>query len=657
MIGLLLILDSFEAIAQTDDNEFIKFLNKTEIRPCRYSINFDSIISILEKKKSPATLARVKVIQSKKASCNSEFRQSIQLLLEAINDYEDLRLNDVSHINAIFLTSISYKKLGVLDSSKYYIRKSLKKAENIKDSLLICRTYAELCGIYMEDHLNDSALYYGLKALEIAENRKDIPFRSLLMINIGAIYANVEDFDKALNYYRLGEKALLGVRDTLNLVVTYYNMANAFLSIGESDSALAQYQIGIELAEKHQPVAYMQPYLYYGLSNEYFKKSDYLKSIQYGQFAIRVGEKLEVSNSLVMIFKNLSESYLQLQDYDSSIHYGLKAVDLATIVKNEDIHSESLKILSNAYKLKKDYKVAYEYLEKHLMMEKSISSENVSKRFAELQTQYETEKKDQEIASLTQQATIQELRLSQRNNQLFIGGLFFIFVVVGGLFYYRQEKMKKEREATELEQRFLRSQLNPHFIFNSMTSIQKYMLDQDAENAAHYMGTFSTLMRQILENSREAYIPLSEEINMMENYLELQKARFNKRFEYEIIIDEKLDESYAGIPPMFAQPFIENALEHGLFHKEENKITIRFLKTSENIISLEVIDSGIGIKQEIRNQSHKSLAMQITKERLHLLSKGTHKQLDLISENITGSDGTVHGFKISLTLPTKLMVA
>ena len=130
----------------------------------------------------------------------------------------------------------------------------------------------------------------------------------------------------------------------------------------------------------------------------------------------------------------------------------------------------------------------------------------------------ETEKKEIEIASLSQQASIQTLEIQQKNQMIIIGLVVGLFIVVVIYFFFKQREIKKQQAQTELEKRFLRSQLNPHFISNALVAEQSFMLKNDAESAALYLTKFSKLMREILENSRKEFIPVEEEVSMLKNY-------------------------------------------------------------------------------------------------------------------------------------------
>ncbi|HYG40110.1 MAG TPA: histidine kinase, partial [Cytophagales bacterium] len=187
-----------------------------------------------------------------------------------------------------------------------------------------------------------------------------------------------------------------------------------------------------------------------------------------------------------------------------------------------------------------------------------------------------------------------------------------------------EKALKNSQRNLELEQKLLRSQMNPHFIFNSLTSIQNYIYKEKPELAASYLGKFAKLMRLILENSRQEYIPFSKEIETLQLYLELQKVRFADKFDFQIVIDPLIDQDEVSIPPMFAQPFIENSLEHGIVHKsEQGQIKISF-SLQDDYILFEVEDNGIGrakaaqINKALKT-GHHSYATTITEERLALI--------------------------------------
>lgn len=245
-----------------------------------------------------------------------------------------------------------------------------------------------------------------------------------------------------------------------------------------------------------------------------------------------------------------------------------------------------------------------------------------------------------------------------------VGGnaLIILSIVIGWRYWTnlkkrrREQMMRWERKALEGELKALRSQMNPHFIFNSLTAIQQFMYTKDAVQAGDYLSRFARLMRQILENSREEFIHLDTEIGTIENYLELQKMRHDGKFDYTIEVDPALDPETTMLPPMLAQPFLENAIEHGFATIEAGgEIRLGF-RQADGLLLLEVRDNGIGraraqALKASRPSDHRSLATRITDERLQVLNHRYGQQVDFEIVDGTGDQGTVVRFRLPLRAP------
>ncbi|MBS1647133.1 MAG: histidine kinase [Bacteroidetes bacterium] len=201
----------------------------------------------------------------------------------------------------------------------------------------------------------------------------------------------------------------------------------------------------------------------------------------------------------------------------------------------------------------------------------------------------------------------------------------------------QEQKSKMQIEIAKNELKALRAQMNPHFLFNSLNSIQHFILTQKTDDAVFYLNRFSKLMRTILNNSEKAFITLKEEIEALQLYIELEKMRFNNSFTYNINVDERLDIDYEQIPAMLLQPYIENAILHGLMPKgTQGALSVRFfIENQQMCVCIE--DNGIGRKKaaELKNQSrknHQSIGMKIMSDRLKLLSEvqGVHYAVSIL---------------------------
>lgn len=238
----------------------------------------------------------------------------------------------------------------------------------------------------------------------------------------------------------------------------------------------------------------------------------------------------------------------------------------------------------------------------------------------------------------------------------FLEGLLLVLVFVAYI-KYREKNIKEKNKLLVVEQKLLRSQMNPHFIFNSLTSIQSFIFENNPIEAGSYLSKFSELIRSILYNSREEYISLEKEIKTLENYLEIQQLRYNNKFDYTIEVDPGIDIEMLAVPPMLAQPFIENSIEHGIKNIEvRGMITIKFSLLDESI-SLIIEDNGIGMEaskklKDKKAQEHKSLAIIITKERMEILNKRRkRKSCSMQIKDITGDKGKVVGTRVEFVIP------
>ena len=216
-----------------------------------------------------------------------------------------------------------------------------------------------------------------------------------------------------------------------------------------------------------------------------------------------------------------------------------------------------------------------------------------------------------------------------------------------------------EKQKLNFEQTALRLQMNPHFIFNSLTSIQSFILNNDTEKAIGYLSKFSQLMRLILANSRESIVSLRNEIHLLKNYLELEKLRFGQKFDFEILIQAQLDDEFIGIPPMLIQPYIENAIIHGLVNKTQGKGLLKLkIDFHEDILEVMVEDNGVGRAKamEIVEKSgyqRSSRGMLITQERLDQLNKQKGKTFEVKIIDLHDKQELPCGTRVKLTLQTE----
>jgi ligand-binding sensor domain-containing protein len=246
--------------------------------------------------------------------------------------------------------------------------------------------------------------------------------------------------------------------------------------------------------------------------------------------------------------------------------------------------------------------------------------------------------------------------------------LLFIFLLYG-LIVIRMNALRKkhevekkylafEKQMYQLEQKALQLQMNPHFLFNSINSIQSFVVNNDIDNAIHYLSKFSQLMRRILSNSGESFVPLRDELQALRLYLEIESLRFHGKFSFDIQMDPEIDDNFLEIPPMILQPYVENAILHGLMHSpKKGHLQISLTLNGDNVLCV-IQDDGIGRERaaQIRKESgieRKSRGMLITQERLDILNQYSEDIYTVNVIDLHDKDGQAAGTRVEIRIHYK----
>lgn len=221
-------------------------------------------------------------------------------------------------------------------------------------------------------------------------------------------------------------------------------------------------------------------------------------------------------------------------------------------------------------------------------------------------------------------------------------------------------RIKLQSQLTEMEKKALRLQMNPHFIFNSLNAINSFIVTSNAKEGTKYLNKFSKLMRLTLEASKEQLISISKEIEILDNYLALEKLRFEEKFDYEISIDDSLDEDYYAIPPMLLQPHIENAVLHGIGLKKGNGFIKIIFSLKDNRIEAKIIDDGVGRDFANKNNSsiskgYKSMATDITYQRLNAINKTGAYNIQLYINDVVDENKAIVGTEVIFNFPIQTL--
>ena len=553
---------------------------------------------------------------------------------------------------AIHLNNLcsEYINIGEYNTASHYTNSALELERKLNFPKGMSRSYSNLGNIYYRQGNFDKALENHFVALKIMEEMGYNDGVSAAYNNIGIIFFEQGNFDKALENYFLSLKFATDFGGKKGIAAAYNNIGNIYFSQENFDKALENHLTSLkmrnEINDKNGIAA-----SYNNIGNIYYRKKDFDKALENYFASLVIRQEIEDKNGIAASYNNIGEIYTEENNSAEAIVWLKKGLVMSREIGAKDLVKEIYNSLSNAFEKINDYKNALYYKNLFVQIKDSIFNESSGKRIAEMQTKYETEKKEREIA-------VKQLLVEKRNKQIFavIVIAILLLLIIGLLIW--QNKLRTIQKTTEFQQRFLRLQMNPHFLFNSLGAIQNYLFENRPDDAAVYIAKFADLMRHILESSQSEFVLMERELEILENYLQLQQLRFNKSFDYIITTDPSIDIRFLCIPPMLAQPFIENSIQHGFTKKSSGgHINIRFKKSSEKKITVEIIDNGEGISSsKQKEKKHKSMAMAITKERLYLLNKQkfnkTHFEIiDLEKTETSAQTGT----KIIFEVPYKII--
>ncbi len=310
----------------------------------------------------------------------------------------------------------------------------------------------------------------------------------------------------------------------------------------------------------------------------------------------------------------------------------------------------------------KNFREAYQYQQEYIQHKDSLTSAETKSRLADLEAMNKTQQKEQHIALLQKDNDIKNLQLknSRQKNVLYLGGFIFLLTATGIFFYQRNRRLKIQAQQikAELQMQVLRSQMNPHFIFNSLNGIENFILQNDKRQASEYLNKFASLIRIILSNSRKEGVAFIDDMETLQLYIDLELLRFNNKFCYVKNIDPALTEFDYRVPPLLIQPFVENAIVHGFAYSKRKDLRLLVTaKLEDDYIIYKIEDNGVGRAEAStyngRSKSkHDSLGLQITNERINIFNEQHSAQNMLKIEDLHDINGQPSGTSITVKVKT-----
>jgi two-component system, LytTR family, sensor kinase len=450
---------------------------------------------------------------------------------------------------------------------------------------------------------------------------KDYYFRTLILSALGRIYERTDEVNKSIKSFEEAVEICEKLQMKTRLSWHYLNAGQAYMRKGRDDKAQEYFRKAIKIKDDISQNSRAGAYA--NLGSCYFRDGKFDEALKLYKRAEQIysnNADPNFSNFSIVEMKKAQLYAATDKDKRAEKHYA-SAIKFAEKQKDYKQLSKVCEEVAGFHAGKGKFQLAFNYLKLHNRFKEEHLEETKQQQLMELEFKYEAEKKKQEAELLKLQA---------------IG----------------------------LQLKALRSQMNPHFMYNALNSIQKYITSNELNDASKYLAKFAHLMRQSLEYSDIEVISLEKEIEFLENYLLIsQKLRFGDRMTYQIAVDEDIEEDIMGVPTMIIQPFVENSIEHGLRQKKNGLIKVDFKLHDDNTILCVVEDNGIGREavkklQELDDYhvNHQSKGTSITEERLEILNKSKNKgvfvkTIDLIDSITLKASGT----RVEILIPIDII--
>lgn len=519
--------------------------------------------------------------------------------------------------------------------------------ENVWYQSSLARSHASLGIIYSEKSDYYKALENYQKALKIYRETGQTANESKALNNIGIVYKSQQNYPKALQFFK-GALKLQRRNGESAVAVTLMNIGNIYFETGDYPNALAQYgeaQKKFDQIDNKRGQALLQTYL----GDFFLKQGNRDIAKKYYDRSLNLNESIGHKFGSALVLYKLGLLHFDLKQYMKSFTFAEKSLLYAKEIGVLDQTYHSEKLLSDLYGATGNPAKSLEHYKAYVAARDSISHQEQAKKFAISEMNFEYRKREALLAEKT-----------KRQNQLLLFSIVgAILVIVLALLTYNRMQVKRrltlQKEVAEYEQKALHLQMNPHFVFNCLSSISSFIVQNGTDQALKYLSKFSKLMRLTLEYSKGALIPIDKEIESLQNYLELEQLRFHDKFDFEIIRTDAV-EFNVGLPPLLIQPFVENAILHGMVPKDgRGLIKVKFDSEKGQLICT-IEDDGIGIAgsyklKENSVAAHQSMALDITKKRLQIMESTTSKSAQIEVSDLHHGQQT--GTRVTLKLPTQ----
>lgn len=614
----------------------------------------------------------------------------------------------VAHAVMLFGVAEIYRKNFI--TAEKYLRQSLNQFNHLNNDFGIGWNNTWLGqALYSQNRFNEAIACYH-QSFYFLDKIGDWDGVAKGWAWMGGVYANLGYYDSSYFYCNKSLQIRQKMSDQSCVTYAFTNMGNLYRVAGAYQDALDNYRIGFNYGHTHEVDEYTTNWSYFEPVGSIFRAMNMPDSSYY---YLQKAIENDPANQMTRI--SMAETQMLKGQYDAALTEFLKPIEHFRKENNQWDLMRVLLDIANLYSLKGNHKKALPYaaesfnyakksgakqflLEGYLTLSKiyqrlhysdsaliylthysqlkdSILNRQFLWKLSNYKKQSDFKNQQDQLLSLDRENKAKEDKLKEELliKWVLLAGL--LIIAIAGLIVYRNLSLKRKNDklemqqkqselqlkATELEMQALRAQMNPHFIFNCLSSINSYIIKNETESASDYLTKFSRLIRLVLSNSNKTFIPLDDELNMLTLYLDMERLRFKNSFQYNIVFTNSIDTGNIMIPPLLLQPFAENAIWHGLMHKPiPGKLDIT-LSEENKILTCVIEDNGIGISNSTKQKTNslkkeRSLGLKITADRLALLNNQVKQKPSLSIEDIIDENGNINGTRVTLKMHYKSLL-
>jgi len=592
-------------------------------------------------------------------------------------------------------------------SAEKYLRKGLNIFEAINNEFGIGWCNMWLAQTLYSQNCFQEALRHLKTSLFFLNKLNDLDGKAKAWAWMGGIYANFGNYDSSYFYCSESLRIRQQMSDHSCVAYSFANMGHLYKIAGSNEDALYYYRLAFNYANTHAVDYYVTSLIYLEPIGNIYKALNWVdSSYYYLQRAIEVdpdnkmkqisfGETLlkkgEIDSALLIFSKpikhfreqndkwdlmrvllNVAKVYQAKKADSKALQYALESLSIAKQADAKQNILEAYKLLLALYNNLDKRDSAYFFLEKYTALKDSLVNTQFLWKLSNYKKQEDFKRQLEELAFLDKENKIKEEKLHQEAKLKWILLAGLLITALSGFMIYKNLVLKRKHDKlesrhrqtelqhhiTELEMQALRSQMSPHFIFNCLNSINRFILKNEMEAASNYLTKFSRLIRMVLTHSKKTFISLEDELEMLRLYLDMERLRFKDAFEYSIIFKNSVDVGNVFVPPLLLQPFAENAIWHGLMHKDGNGHLEIELSIDKKVLNCTITDDGVGRSKaaEIKSSSvekQKSMGLKITADRLALLNQDNEQPTSFNVEDIIDNEGKPAGTRVILKMNYK----